>query len=214
LSDQAGPAGKNVFTGIAGRYDRLNSILSLGRDNAWRRSAIKHLPPGTVLDLGAGTGAANELFGDRHVIAVDPEPNMLALNPAADKVVGVGEALPFADSSIDGVFSAFVFRNLTSVPDTLDEIARVLRPSGVAAIVDLGRPEGRVAAAVHRAGTSVVLPAAGATIGATSEYRYLHRSLDEHPPPDVLLRHDRLRLDKVWRMGPLGFVWAAVLRNV
>ena len=208
------PAGRGVFSDIAGRYDRLNSILSLGRDHAWRRSAIKHLPPGTVLDLGAGTGAANELFGDRHVVALDPEPNMLDLNPAADKVVGTGESLPFADGSIDGVFSAFVFRNLTSVPDTLDEISRVLRPSGVAAIIDLGRPESRVTGAIHRAGTSVVLPAAGALIGAADEYRYLHHSLDKHPPPDELLRHDRLRLDKVWRMGLLRFVWAAVLRKV
>ena len=43
--------------------------------------------------------------------------------------------------------------------------------------------------------------------------RYLHRSLDKHPPPEELLRHDKLRLDTVWRMGPLRFVWAAVLRR-
>ena len=202
-----------VFTDIAGRYDRLNTILSFGRDSAWRLSAIKHLPPGTVLDLGAGTGAANDLFGDREVIALDPEPNMLAINPAPRKIVGVGEDIPLAEGSVDGVFSAYVFRNLTSVADTLDEIARVLRPSGVAAIVDLSRPEGKATSAVHRAATSVLLPLAGATIGARDEYRYLHESLDKHPPPVDLLRHDRLRLDSVWRMGPLGFVWAAVMRN-
>jgi len=202
-----------VFSDIADRYDRLNTILSFGRDDAWRKRAIAFLPPGNVVDLGGGTGAANELFGDRRVIALDPEPQMLALNPAAERVVGIGEALPFADRSIDGVFSAFVFRNLTSVPHTLDEIYRVLRPGGVAAIVDLGRPTGRVRAAVHRAGTSVVLPLAGASIGAADEYRYLHRSLDKHPPPQELLLHDRLRLDSAWRMGPLGFVWGAVLRR-
>ncbi|MEE8330163.1 MAG: class I SAM-dependent methyltransferase [Acidimicrobiia bacterium] len=203
-----------VFKDIAGRYDRLNTVLSLGRDDAWRRSAIRHLPPGTVLDLGAGTGAANKLFGDRRVIALDPEPAMLELNDADETLVGFGEAIPLADGSVDGVFSAFVFRNLTSVPETMDEVARVLRPSGVAAIVDLGRPESSVVAAVHRAGTSVVLPAAGATIGARSEYSYLHRSLDKHPPPEELLVHDRLRLDSTWRMGPLRFVWGAVLRRI
>lgn len=52
-----------VFTDIAGRYDRLNSILSLGRDQAWRRTAIDRLPEGRILDLGAGTGAANDVFG-------------------------------------------------------------------------------------------------------------------------------------------------------
>ena len=108
----------DVFSDIAGRYDRLNTILSFGRDNAWRRRAIAFLPPGTVVALGAGTGAANDLFGDRRVVAIDPEPQMLALNPAAERVVGVGEAFPFADGFVDGVFSAFVFRNLNSVPDT------------------------------------------------------------------------------------------------
>ena len=51
-----------VFTDIAGRYDRLNSILSLGRDQAWRVTAIDQLPSGRILDLGAGTGAADAVF--------------------------------------------------------------------------------------------------------------------------------------------------------
>ena len=68
----------DVFADIAGRYDRLNWILSLGRDQAWRRTAIDRLPGGRILDLGAGTGAANEVFGDREVVALDPSPEMLA----------------------------------------------------------------------------------------------------------------------------------------
>jgi demethylmenaquinone methyltransferase/2-methoxy-6-polyprenyl-1,4-benzoquinol methylase len=203
-----------VFSDIAATYDRFNSVLSLGRDSAWRRSAIRHLPPGTVVDLGAGTGAANELLGDRRVIAVDPEPEMLRLNSAPERVVAVAETLPLPPSSADAVFSAFVFRNLTSVSQTMDEIARVLRPSGVAAVVDMGRPAGQSAAAIHRLVTAALLPVVGASAGAAEQYRYLHRSLDQHPPPEILLRHDRLRLDSVWRMGPLHFVWAAVLRRV
>ena len=131
----------DVFADIAGRYDRLNRILSLGRDQAWRRTAIDRLPGGRILDLGAGTGAANEVFRDRGVVALDPSPEMLALNDASHRVVAAGEALPFEDESFDAVFSAYVFRNLDSVDATLEEMARVLRSGGRAGIVGLGRPK-------------------------------------------------------------------------
>ncbi len=107
-----------VFSDIAGRYDRLNTILSLGRDQAWRQTAVDRLAEGRILDLGAGTGAANDIFGSRQVVALDPAPEMLALNAAAYRVVGVGEALPFGDETFDAVFSAYVFRNLDSVEAT------------------------------------------------------------------------------------------------
>jgi len=200
-----------VFRDIAVRYDRLNAVLSLGRDQAWRRTAVAHLPHGRLLDLGAGTGAGNEAFGLRRVVALDPAPAMLAHNPAPERVLGVGEQLPFADGVFDAVFSAYVFRNLHSVPQTLEEIARVLRPGGKAGIVDLGRPESAWLAKVHRAGTAVVLPAAGMTVGARDEYAYLHHSLDTNPPPETLLACETLDLERTWRMGPLGFVWGAIL---
>jgi len=200
-----------VFTDIAGRYDRLNSILSLGRDQAWRLTAIDRLPSGRTLDLGAGTGAANAVFGDRDVVALDPSSEMLALNDAAHRVVAVGERLPFVDESFDAVFSAYVFRNLDSVDAAVAEIFRILRPGGKVGIVDLGRPVGSAARSVHRAGTSIVLPLAGMTIGARTEYTYLHHTLDKHPAPEILFRGAPLRLETTWRMGPMGFVWGAIL---
>jgi demethylmenaquinone methyltransferase/2-methoxy-6-polyprenyl-1,4-benzoquinol methylase len=202
-----------VFADIAGRYDRLNWLLSLGRDQAWRKTAIDRLPDGRILDLGGGTGAANEAFGGREVIALDPSPEMLALNDAPRRLVALGEALPLEDDSFDAVFSAYVFRNLDSVDETLSEIHRVLRPGGMAGIVDLGRPKGSVQQSIHRAGTSVVLPLAGMTIGAREEYAYLHRTLDKHPPPETLLGSSPLRLVDTWRLGPMGFVWAAILEK-
>ena len=202
-----------VFKDIADKYDRLNSVLSLGQDQKWRDTVVAQLPSGRLLDLGGGTGAANEIFGDRDVVALDPAPEMLALNDAPARVVAIGEQLPFADGSFDAVFSAYVFRNLDDVDQTMAEVARVLRPGGMAGIVDLGRPEGDVSARVHRAGTSVVLPLAGMSIGAREEYVYLHRSLDKHPPPDELLGSTPLDLLETWRLGPMGFVWAALLRK-
>ncbi len=200
-----------VFSDIAHRYDRLNSVLSLGQDQKWRDTVVSRLPEGRVLDLGAGTGAANDIFGNREIVALDPAPQMLALNGAGERVVSVGERLPFSDGAFDAVFSAYVFRNLDSVDRTMEEVARVLRPGGMVGIVDLGRPTGYVTSRVHRAGTAVVLPLAGMSIGARDEYVYLHRTLDKHPPPRQLLADAPLELVDTWRLGPMGFVWAALL---
>lgn len=201
-----------IFARIARRYDRINTVLSLGRERAWRRNAARHLPGGRVLDLGSGTGAAISLFEERGVVALDPVVEMLRLSPIGHRVAGVGENLPFSDGSFDGVFSAFVFRNLTSVPDTLAEIHRVLRPGGSAVILDLGRPRSALARSIHRVGTAVVLPLVGAVFaGAPGEYRYLHRTLDSLPAAEDLYRPGPLRVERIDRMGVNGFVYVAVL---
>ena len=200
-----------IFARIARRYDLINTLLSMGRDQAWRRSAIEHLPPGRLLDLGSGTGVAAPAFADRVVIALDPVREMLALSPVRYRVAAVGEALPFRDASFDSAFSAFVFRNLTSIDRTLSELHRVLRPGGVAAVVDLGRPRQPLARAFLRLGTAITLPLAGLIARAPADYWYLHRSLDKLPQPEEMLSKSALRLGSVWRMGLFGFVYGAVL---
>lgn len=200
-----------IFAKIARRYDLLNKVLSFGREQAWRRTVVDRLPNGSLLDLGSGTGAASAVFGDRTVTALDPVPQMLALNPIEGRVVGLGERLPFADATFDAVFSAYVVRNLDSVEHTLAEITRVLRPGGVAGILDLGRPRNSLLAVLHRAGSALILPLAGLTVGAREEYTYLHRSLDKLPHPEELYADTPLRLDDVVRMGPFGFAYGAIL---
>ncbi|HEX6221993.1 MAG TPA: class I SAM-dependent methyltransferase [Acidimicrobiia bacterium] len=202
-----------IFARIAKRYDRINRILSFGQERSWRAVGVDMLAPGTVLDLGSGTGDTD--FGPRTVIGLDPVIEMLALSPVSARIVGVGERLPLADESLDGVFSGFVFRNLTSVDDTLSEIERVLRPGAAAVIVDLGRPTNPVLRWLHRVGTAIGLPLVGLLFaGAPGEYWYLHKSLDSLPQPEELYAGRALTLESVWRSGVFGFVYGVRLRKV
>jgi demethylmenaquinone methyltransferase/2-methoxy-6-polyprenyl-1,4-benzoquinol methylase len=201
-----------IFARIAARYDLINRVLSLGQEKKWRSRGIAMLSPGVVLDLGSGTGATD--FDGRDVVDLDPVVQMLALSPVPGRVAGTGEALPFADASFDGVFSGFVFRNLTSIDATLVEIRRVLRPGSALVVVDLTRPRNRLLRRLHRIGTAVALPLVGLVFaGAPREYWYLHRSLDSLPPPERLLSGQVLDLEEVWRMGLFGFVYGARLRK-
>lgn len=205
-------AADSVFARIASRYDLINRILSLGQERKWRARGIERLGPGTVLDLGSGTGDTD--FESRDVVGVDPVIEMLKLSPVAKRVVGVGERLPFRESSFDGVFSAFVFRNLTSVGDTLAEVYRVLEEDGTAVVVDLARPSNPLLRVIHRMGTAVVLPLVGLLFAAAPrEYWYLHKSLDSRPLPEEMFSEGPLRLVEVWRMGLFGFVYGAELRK-
>jgi demethylmenaquinone methyltransferase/2-methoxy-6-polyprenyl-1,4-benzoquinol methylase len=201
-----------IFAKIAARYDLINRILSFGQEQKWRRRGVDMLAPGRVLDLGSGTGDTD--FGSRVVVGLDPVIEMLALSPVPDRIVAVGERIPLADGSVDGVFSGFVFRNLTSVPETLDEINRVLRPGNTAVVVDLTRPKNPILRLVHRIGTALVLPLVGLVFArAPREYWYLHRSLDSLPPPEELFAGQALVVEDIWRMGLFGFVYGVRLRK-
>jgi demethylmenaquinone methyltransferase/2-methoxy-6-polyprenyl-1,4-benzoquinol methylase len=201
-----------IFARIARRYDRINRILSLGRERVWRSVGVGMLDPGLVLDLGCGTGDTD--FEGRTVIGLDPVLEMLELSTVPARVVAVGEAIPLREASLDGVFSAFVFRNLTSIDRTLGEIERVLKPGASVVIIDLGRPANALLRLIHRIGTAVVLPLVGLVFaGAPSEYWYLHKTLDSLPQPAELYGGRSLVLEAVWRSGLFGFVYGVRMRK-
>lgn len=202
-----------IFARIAARYDLINRILSLGQERKWRARGVDRLGPGTVLDLGSGTGDTD--FAGRDVVGLDPVVEMLSLSPVAKRVVAVGESLPFRERSFGGVFSAFVFRNLTSVEETLAEIERVLEPGYSAVVIDLARPVNPLLRVLHRVGTALTLPLVGLLFaGAPREYWYLHRSLDSLPPPETLYANTPLQLADIWRSGLFGFVYGVELKKV
>jgi len=199
-----------MFDGIAARYDLLNRILSLGMDGRWRRLAVRALalpPASRVLDLATGTADVAIRIARAHPDAIvrglDPSRAMLAVG--RDKVaalglagritleVGIAEALPVADASLDGITIAFGIRNVPDRDRALAEIARVLRPGGRVAVLELTNPPGRLARFhVHR-----VVPRLGALLSAGSPYGYLARSIAAFPPAGefrAALEHAGLRV--------------------
>ena len=97
-------------------------------------------PVRKALDLGAGTGALTASLVDSglSVTAVEPDPGMLAelrrRLPEIPAAVGRAEALPLPDGSVDAVLVGTAF-HWFDTERALPEIARVLRPGGVLALL-------------------------------------------------------------------------------
>jgi demethylmenaquinone methyltransferase / 2-methoxy-6-polyprenyl-1,4-benzoquinol methylase len=132
-----------MFGRIARRYDVMNTLMTLGQDEAWRAAVAEEVPATArrVLDVGTGTGKLAQAISRERPLAegvgVDfAVPMLLAGKPpratAADAL-----ALPFADGTFDAVVSAFVVRNLADVKRGLAEQARVLKPGGRLVILEI-----------------------------------------------------------------------------
>lgn len=190
-----------MFDRIAGRYDAVNRVLSLGLDKRWRRRTVKalQLPPGghpRVLDVATGTGdlaidIARAVPGAR-VVGLDPSKQMLAvaeqklakrgLAERISLVVGDAQALPYDACSMDAATIAFGIRNVPDRAAGLRELARVVRPGGRVAVLELGEPRGAFLGRAARFHTNVVVPKLGALLSGKREYAYLQRSIAAFPP--------------------------------
>lgn len=211
-----------MFDAIAERYDRLNRILSLGVDRRWRRRTVHalELPPGAeVLDLATGTGdlalAIAEGCPDVRVVGSDPSPRMLEIGERKIGERGLGERvrlelgdaqrLPFADDRFDGVSIAFGIRNVPDRRAALAEMARVVKPGGRVAILELSEPRKGLLAPLARFHIQTVVPRLGALLSGAREYRYLERSIAAFPPPDEFAEMMRRAGLEVLAVEPLTF---------
>ena len=189
-----------MFERIVPRYDLLNRLMSLGMDRRWRRIAAASARPwgALALDIGAGTGdMALELRrrGAARVIAADFSPAMLAAGgrkaTATDGEISFVLAdalrLPFPDRTFDVVTNAFLLRNLADLPSGLSEMARVLRPGGRLACLDMTQPAPGPFGAIYRVYFNHLVPViAGGISGDPAAYRYLPHSLRGFPDAGVL----------------------------
>jgi demethylmenaquinone methyltransferase/2-methoxy-6-polyprenyl-1,4-benzoquinol methylase len=186
---------REMFSGIAGRYDLLNHLLSLNIDKRWRRRVREELaetlgdPSAVVLDVACGTGDLSiELVTDANakVIGTDFCRPMLAI--AAEKtsmvpfVEGDAMKLGFADDSFDAVTIAFGLRNLSNLSDGLAELYRILKPKGKLVVLEFSAPVIPGFRPLFSFYFSRVLPRIGGVVsGSRSAYEYLPDSVSKFP---------------------------------
>ena len=190
------PQMRGMFTRIAGMYDRLNRVQSLGLDVLWRRRALAHLAgevPSlrTILDLATGTAdfaiAAARRFPCARVTGVDLTPAMLDVGRRKVEAAGLGArvsleegnacALACADVSFDAAVCAFGFRNFPDHAAVLREVARVLAAGGHLLVLELFRPRFRLLASTTAAWMACVSRLFAR--GARADYAYLRASINE-----------------------------------
>ncbi|HZP42987.1 MAG TPA: ubiquinone/menaquinone biosynthesis methyltransferase [Candidatus Binatia bacterium] len=186
---------REMFDRIAPRYDRLNRLLTLRMDRRWRRLAVAAtgLGPGRLaVDVACGTGDLSELAAatGARVVAVDFAANMLAgarrrRVPAA-LVRGDAAALPLVAGCADAVTCGFALRNVTAIPPVLREAARVLRPGGRLAILEVAEPERPLLRWAHGLYFHRIVPLVGALLADRRAYAYLPQSASYLPGPEAL----------------------------
>jgi demethylmenaquinone methyltransferase/2-methoxy-6-polyprenyl-1,4-benzoquinol methylase len=190
---------RGMFGRVAHRYDLANHLLSLNIDRWWRARTVRRVAPvlgrpgARVMDICCGTGdlvLALQRSSGGPVLGSDfCHPMLLA---ARQKVAGRSAAvalfesdalqLPVRDGSLDLLTVAFGFRNLANYAAGLEEMRRVLRPGGMAAILEFTQPPNAAFATVYHFYSRRILPwIGGALSGSRDAYAYLPESVRKFP---------------------------------
>ena len=185
-----------MFDAIAPRYDLVNRIMTLRLDVGWRRRTVRDLgfaPGSVVADLACGTGdLCRELARSGHrPVGFDLSMGMLKAAPGqpdGSPLVNADVlALPLPDGALDGATCGFALRNVASVPDLFDEMARTVRSGGRIALLEVDTPRNPVLRWGHRVYFGRVVPLIGAALSDRDAYRYLPESVAYLPSTEDLM---------------------------
>jgi len=184
---------RGMFDRIAPVYDLMNRVMTVGLDRRWRRLAVREVvwPGDRVLDACCGTGdlaVQAERRGGR-VVGLDFSSQMLERarrkSGTIEWVRGDALALPFADGAFDAATVGFGVRNLEDLEGGLRELARVLRPGGKVAVLEITRPRG-ILRPFFRLWFDVLVPLVGKVLPGGKAYTYLPASVRRFPGPEDL----------------------------
>jgi demethylmenaquinone methyltransferase/2-methoxy-6-polyprenyl-1,4-benzoquinol methylase len=188
---------RDMFDAIAPRYDLVNRVMTLRMDVGWRRRTVRALglaPGSRVLDLACGTGdLCRELStAGMRPVGVDLSFGMLRhARTSAPLVQADALRLPAPDDAVDGVTSGFALRNVADLSEFFAETARILRPGGRVALLEVAEPRNPVLRWGHAVYFGKVVPLIGGWLSDPAAYRYLPKSVAYLPDGDGLV--SRLR---------------------
>jgi len=185
---------RSMFDAIAPRYDLINRLMTFGLDQSWRRATVDALalpPDALVLDLACGTGDLTRLAlrSGYRVIGADLSRGMLDANRTGVPLVHADcSTLPFPDGAFDGLVCGYALRNFTDLAGALAETARVIRPGGRLALLEVDAPSSPVLKAGYGIWFDRVVPVLGGLLSDAEAYHYLPRSVAYLPAAPVLRR--------------------------
>jgi demethylmenaquinone methyltransferase/2-methoxy-6-polyprenyl-1,4-benzoquinol methylase len=191
-----------MFDRIAGRYDAMNSVMSAGLHHRWRARTVDMAevgPGSSALDVCCGTGdlaleLRRRIGAGGRVVGLDFSAPMLEL--AERKSAGLGAAvewvqgnaleLPFADATFDAATVGFGVRNVADLPRAISEMARVVRPGGRVAILEITTPQRPPLKWFFSVWFDRIVPLLGTVAGDREAYTYLPSSVRRFPPAHEL----------------------------
>jgi demethylmenaquinone methyltransferase/2-methoxy-6-polyprenyl-1,4-benzoquinol methylase len=200
---------RGVFDRVAGRYDLMNDLMSLGAHRLWKDAAAARLNPQPgerIVDCAGGTGDLARRFArlgraarDRRggeaprIVVVDYNAEMVAAGRARGEeseiswAVGDAERLPLADASCDAYAIGFGLRNVTDIPRALAEARRVLKPGGRFLCLEFSRLTAGALRPLYDAYSFSLIPRIGERVAGDGEaYRYLVESIRRFPDQRAL----------------------------
>jgi len=194
---------RNMFADIADDYDRINSILSFGIHNAWRKKTVlesEAKPGDRVLDCATGTGDLALEFKrtvghEGYVLGTDFCKEMIEHAPGkaeskqlvVEFEVADAMDLPYDDNRFDVASIAFGIRNVDDPITCLKEMARVVKPGGRVVVLEFGQPKG-ILKMPYELYSRHVMPAIGGWIsGNRDAYNYLPETSAKFPAGDKFI---------------------------